>query len=97
MRSVIAEPLHARVNLNCRAAGQPRVEVRWTKNGIPVEDLNTNTANLIKVGGLDGQTIKGCLSEYTKFRNVKCIFVIILTVLKAPAYLGLRNQNIIQS
>ena len=52
LRSVIAEPLHSRVSINCRAVGQPRVEVRWTKNGIPVEELTSRTFNSLKVGDI---------------------------------------------
>ena len=48
LRRVIAQPLHSRLRIKCKAQGVPQVEVRWFKNGIPVEDL-TDTFNNIKV------------------------------------------------
>ena len=46
LRKVIAEPLHSRVNINCKARGVPQVEVRWFRNGIPVEDLTPTLSNI---------------------------------------------------
>ena len=34
MRSVVAQPLNSRVSLNCRASGQPPPSIRWTKDGL---------------------------------------------------------------
>ena len=34
MRSVLAQPLNSRVSLNCRASGQPPPSIRWTKDGL---------------------------------------------------------------
>ena len=34
MRSVVAQPLNSRVSLNCRASGQPQPTIRWTKDGL---------------------------------------------------------------
>ena len=34
LRSVVAQPLNSRVSLNCRASGQPPPSIRWTKDGL---------------------------------------------------------------
>lgn len=34
MRSVVAQPLNSRVSLSCRASGQPPPTIRWTKDGL---------------------------------------------------------------
>ena len=49
LRRVIAEPLHSRINIHCKAQGFPQVVVRWLRNGIPVGDLQDTFSN-IKVG-----------------------------------------------
>ena len=40
MKTVIAEPLHNRVVLACKAVGYPEPEIKWTKDGIKIEDDN---------------------------------------------------------
>jgi len=40
MKTVIAEPLHNRVSLTCKADGFPEPEIKWTKDGIKIEDDN---------------------------------------------------------
>ena len=85
LRRVIAESLHSRVSINCKALGVPQVEVRWFRNGIPVEDL-TDTFNNIKVSCGQAWVIQDMFALLNT-RNVECFFVIILTVLKASAYL----------
>ena len=94
LRRVIAEPLHSRVNINCKAQGVPQVEVRWLRNGIPVEDLK-DTFNNIKVGSGQARARQDMFSLLNT-RNVECFFsVIILTVLKAFAYFELGEIKIL--
>ena len=38
MKTVIAEPLHSRVLLACKAVGYPEPDIKWTKDGIKIED-----------------------------------------------------------
>ena len=40
MKTVIAEPLHKRVILSCKAVGYPQPDIKWTKDGIKIEDDN---------------------------------------------------------
>ena len=72
LRRVIAEPLHSRVNINCKAQGVPQVEVRWLRNGIPVEDLK-DTFNNIKVGSEQARARQDMFSLLNT-RNVECFF-----------------------
>ena len=77
---MIAEPLHSRLNINCKAQGVPPVVVRWLRNKIPVEDLK-DTFNNIKVGS--GYVCMYDIFSPLNTRNVECFYVIILAVLKA--------------
>ena len=40
MKKVVAEPLHTKVVLSCKASGHPRPEIKWTKDGIKIADDN---------------------------------------------------------
>ena len=74
LRRVIAEPLHSRLSINCKAQGVPQVEVRWFRNGIPVEDL-TDTFNNIKVSS--GQAwVRQDMFSLLNTRNVECFLLL---------------------
>ena len=70
------------------------MEVRWLRNGIPVEDLK-DTFNNIKVGSVQARARQDMFSLLNT-RNVECFFsVIILTVQKAFAYFELGEIKIL--
>ena len=50
LRNVIAEPLNSRVVLSCKASGWPQPSIRWTKDGIPVEEDKQDPFNNYRVG-----------------------------------------------
>ena len=49
------QPLNSRVSLSCRAEARPPPSVRWTKDGIPIEEEVTRSlANTYRVRQLRG-------------------------------------------
>ena len=56
MKRVVAEPLHSRVILSCKAMGYPQPDIKWTKDGIKIEDdhlQKQDTFNYYKVSRLE--------------------------------------------
>ena len=69
MRSVVAQPLNSRVSLNCRASGQPPPTIRWTKDGLALnqtfeEGLDFKVQSSCSVRSLLRNALRGLISNF---------------------------------